>query len=89
MKFINGARNWRPILGTQTFSWPLTPPHPQAADPPLHLPGGRDPPSAKVRSAAVSIGCIGLASEARDPRSQLAQPVDRQCACVCVCGLGL
>ena len=27
MKFINGAGNLRPILGTQTFVWPLTHPH--------------------------------------------------------------
>ena len=26
MKFIEGAGNLRPIVGTQTFFWPLTPP---------------------------------------------------------------
>ena len=28
MKFIKGAGNLRPILGTQTFYWPLTHPPP-------------------------------------------------------------
>ena len=28
MKFIEGSRNWRSILGTQLSFWPLTPPPP-------------------------------------------------------------
>ena len=34
MKFIEGARTWRSILGTQTFFWPLT--HPPTPPPPRY-----------------------------------------------------
>ena len=33
MKSIKGARTWRSVLATQTFSWPLTPPPPPPPPP--------------------------------------------------------
>ena len=33
MRFVKGAGNLRPILGMQTFFWPLTPPSPPPASP--------------------------------------------------------